>query len=234
MDYDIESIVAGWLKMDFDIKNILLGLKELMAWLPIDAVKEFFIRIFHEPYTLGMFVGGALSVLVFGHLLNKLLTYLLLGDKISTFGIVKTPPKLSRKQIALLKETLLWWNYQCDKWYFSQPSCVDDALKGRRINLIDIQRLGDATCMGYLNRTISNKMSKEDKRVFTKLRKVLAEVEKEALHELENRKLHDMLIGEMDSLNKQLRISFFAAIAALASAVATISLAVMTYFNNPC
>lgn len=161
-------------------------------------------------------------------LLNKLLTRLTYHYETTTSGKVLNPPNLTKNQVELLKETLFWWNKQCDSWYITDSSCVDKALSGQNINLEDVRRIIDATQVGHLH---GREPSPKDKAAFNKFKKALKQTEKELSAEVSFNKLHKKTIDEIDVLTKQLKIAQYSAMAAIASAFATAFLAYITYKN---
>ncbi len=222
------------------IENIFVNLI-VQAYHVLDTLSSFFEGVkervnfltlidwmFQLPYLIGMGVGVIIGLFS----LNKLLVRLFMGHEVSTFGVVENPPKLSGKQIATLKESLYWWNRQCDRWYITEPSSVDKIYTARKINLVDVQRISDAIRHGDM----FVKISKKDKAKFKLLDECLVKTERLLIDEINYKKTHAKVIDELDTLSKQLKITHYAAMAAIASAVATGVMAYMSYSEaiNPC
>lgn len=171
------------------------------------------------PYYLGLWSGILITVVIFVPVFNKILTHLTFGEELSTHGIVPNPPELTKKQKDDLKDALLWWNKQCDSWYITKLSSVDKALIGEKINLLDIQRIGDATQVG---KTFARyKQPKETQEIFDEFKKSLSKIECKLKKEIDYRRLNHKITKEIDTLSKQLKIAKYSAVAAIASAIAT-------------
>lgn len=214
----------------FDFLNSVY--KEVISWFSYESIESTFSIVSHwffqASYYVGIGTGMIISMVILAPLLNRLLTRLTYHYETTTFGQVPNPPKLTKSQIELLKETLFWWNKQCDSWYITDSACVDKALNGQEINLVDVRRIRDATQVGHM---CGKKPPPKAKTAFNKFEQVLAQAEKELSAEVSFKKSRKKLVQEMDVMTKQLKIAQYSAIAAIASACATAFLAYITYKN---
>lgn len=205
---------------------------QLSSWLEM-AVNwfsaNFFPLLFEVSYYLGVGTGILIGAIIFSFFVNKILTYLTFRHEISALGVVPDPPVLTEVQKKLLKETLFWWNKQCDSWYMTSPACVDKALTGKKINLIDVQRISDSTQVGKDHQRFVP--SKETQKLFDDFQKSLMILDRKLQHEVDYKKLNYKLVKETDILSKQLKIAQYSALAAVASAIATGFLTYLTYMK---
>lgn len=206
---------------------------EISSWLSYENFEKIFSVLSHwlfqGSYYVGIGTGLIISGAILFPLLNKLLTHLTYRYETTTFATVIDPPELTKDQIKLLKDTLYWWNLQCDRWYITEPACVDKALIGQEINLIDVHRLRDSTRVGDL---CGKKASPETQNIFDDLEKALARTEAELAEKVRFKKIREKLVDDMDVVTKQLSIAKYSAIAAMASAAAAAFTAYITYLNT--
>lgn len=185
--------------------------------------------LFEASYYLGVVTGVLIAVVILGSVFNRLLTYLTFRYETSTYGAVSNPPELTQEQKNLLTNTLCWWNKQCDSWYITKSICIDKVLAGKKINLIDVQRISDSTQVGKQFGRFEP--SEEIQKVFDEFQISLSKLEEKLQQEVDYKKLNHQLVKEMDILSKQLKIARYSAIAALASAIATGLLTYLTYIK---
>jgi hypothetical protein len=183
-----------------------------------------------NAYYLGLWSGIAIALAILFPLLNMLLTHLTYKYEISTYGNVPNPPSFTEEQKMLLKKALFWWGRQCDRWYTTTDKKVDELLNGRDINLVDFERIGDATQVGKLYGV--NKPSEEVQSVFDELQKAMIPVEMRLRDEVKYKKTNQSLIKEADVLGRQLNIARYSAIAAIASTIATMFLTYIAYLDS--
>jgi hypothetical protein len=160
---------------------------------------------------------------------DRFLVFIFNREEVKNVTTIESPPKLNDEQINYLKETLKWWNFQCDGWYRTEPIAVDNLLASQAVNLIDLRRISQSISYGLSLKKIPEKHSQTLK----KLKVCCHEGIEKICKEIQDKKAFNEIIDQTDILNKQVSASKMSAVAALASAIATVMLVIFTFMSRP-
>jgi|GEM_PF-5821071 len=173
---------------------------------------------------LGIVLGIPLLIILIRGI-DKICIWLFDRYRNEVFSSIKIS-ELTDKQKSALKEGLYKANHNSDRWYEANMDCVDRLSSGKELNLLEMHRLANGlSWFPYLFEDA------EDKPVYEKVRKALWSEIPKLEQKVEEIKRHEKLVAELDVASKQIQIAKWSAVAAGASAIASIAVACVAYLQ---